>query len=87
MTERYGLGRKAIDCLRLLTVEPGPQRRLAALPVYDRWSEKAVWAKLHDLTDRGYCDYGVHVVGGWLTEKGRAALEEADADQTQQATV
>lgn len=42
-----------------------------------RWSEKAIDRKCEELADRGYLEYGVSARTGWLTDKGRQALQAA----------
>ncbi len=74
----YNLGEKAIDLLRLAGTDMStPQRMEAWDRVCAEYSEKAVFRKLQELTTRGYTNYGTSPRGAWLTDKGRAALEEA----------
>ncbi len=74
----YNLGNKAIDLLRMAGTDMStPQRMEAWDRVCARYSEKAVFRKLEELTTRGYTNYGTWSKGAWLTDKGRAALAEA----------
>ena len=71
------LQQKAIDCLKLCYIchtRDGEQWRRAYEIICAKYSEKAVIAKMEELTSRGYMEYGVSVRTGWLTDKGREAL-------------
>lgn len=68
---------KALDCLRIAATPCGAARDDLFARAGARWSDKAVWRKLEELYDRGYIECGTSVFSGWLTEKGRAALEAA----------
>jgi hypothetical protein len=77
------LGEKAIDCLVFIGQKQldGPEATFSAdsdrwQALCAKWGEKPVWAKLEELSDRGYIDYGVSVRGGWLTDKGKEKLRE-----------
>ena len=71
------LGQKAIDCLKLAELHgrwdwEWDEHYMA---ICERYSEKAVTVKMVELANRGYIEYGVSARTGWLTEKGKAALE------------
>jgi hypothetical protein len=69
------LGEKAIACLRIAQHRPmSPERKRLYDEAVTRYSENAVCAKMEELADRGYLDWGVSPRMGWLTEKGRKAL-------------
>lgn len=72
------LQHKALCCLVLAEMHDTPSEWQ---DFYDsiccQFSEKAVLAKLEELTNRGYVEYGVSARQSWLTEKGEAALAHA----------
>lgn len=74
----HRLGTKAVRILAMLAHPAGSERRRALYgEVCAAYSQKAVIAKIEELTSRGYAEYGVSPRGAWLTDKGREALTEA----------
>lgn len=69
---------KAIDCLILAQKDAFAFQRWDEWyeEICGRWSEKAVNRKMEELSKRGYIEYGVSARTGWLTDKGKAALEK-----------
>ncbi len=43
-----------------------------------RYSQKAVYAKLHELARKGYIEFGTSIPCAWLTEKGKSALRNVN---------
>lgn len=75
----HNLQPKALNCLLLASMTPGSEERDALYELICGWySERAVCAKMEELVRRGYLECGVSARTGWLTEKGKAALLEAD---------
>jgi hypothetical protein len=79
------LGEKAVACLRMAealhdrTITNWEDRDAKWDELYaqacDRYSEKAVITKFEELDRRRYIDSGVSSRTGWLTDKGKAALQ------------
>ena len=78
------LGQKSIACLLIAGIPPrnraGWWDRLYA-EACEQYSEKATCATFERLSRKGYIDYGVSARTGWLTDKGRAALQAAFTDK------
>jgi hypothetical protein len=73
------LGKKAIACLQMAALRPDePERRRLYEAACSRWSEKAVCAKFEELISKGYIGCGISARSGWLTARGRSALNEAN---------
>ena len=68
---------KTIDCLKLCSMQQSSQRNTFEVEICEKYSEKAVYTKLDELSRRGYIEYGTSITGTWLTEKGKKALREA----------
>lgn len=64
---------KTIDILKMCTLD---DRNEYVKQLCDKYSEKAVCAKLHELARKGYIDYGVSIWRAWLTDKGKKVMEE-----------
>jgi hypothetical protein len=76
------LGPKAVVCLAIAAL---PKRdhdewRRAYDAACERYSEKAVLRMFDSLAARDYIEYGVSARTGWLTEKGRAAMNAQRSD-------
>ncbi len=70
------LGEKAMACLRLASLDKiSSDWQLGYDAACASWSEKAVITAFESLVRRGYIECGVSARTGWLTEKGREALE------------
>jgi hypothetical protein len=73
------LSEKAIACLLIAETHKAGNYDSVWNECYriacQRFSEKAVNLKMLELARRGYIDYGVSARTGWLTEKGKAALQ------------
>jgi DNA-binding MarR family transcriptional regulator len=67
---------KTIACLKLCSM-PADERIAYEVMMWMRYSKKAVNAKLKELVERGYIQYGTSQSDAWLTEKGEKALREA----------
>lgn len=67
--------RKAIRCLALCALPAGSEERHCFKEtICKQHSEKAIAAKLEELTGKGYIEYGTSVWGAWLTQKGEFTL-------------
>lgn len=71
-----GLSQKSIDCLRIAEAYDQPETiwNIAYVTACQLYTEKVVLTKMEKLADRGYIEYGVSARTGWLTDKGRSAL-------------
>lgn len=74
------LSQKSINLLRIASLRGGDGNnwdawRSAYEEACRKYSEKAVLHKFEELERRQYLDCGVSARTGWLTEKGRSALE------------
>jgi len=73
------LGKKALTVLRLAAIPiDDPMRRDLTEAAARVYSQKAVDKKFEDLVREGYMECGVSARTGWLTPKGRAALDAAE---------
>ncbi len=79
------LHEKALTCLAFAALPIGTPERVAAIAAAcDRWSPKAVRAKVEELVDRGYIEPLLSGTAcGALTPKGLAALYAARESFTQ----
>jgi hypothetical protein len=68
-------GDKAHTVLRIAAMEIGADRCKAYEEACRRFSQKAVDTMFKSLESRGYIESGVSARTGWLTAKGKAALE------------
>lgn len=72
------LGQKALDCLKLIDLSFfSDEGQIWFNEISTKYSEKAVYMKLEELESKGYLDSGVTTRSGWLTIRGKRALEEA----------
>lgn len=76
---------KALACLAFAALPIASPERLAAIQAAcDRWSFKAISAKVEELVARGYIEPLRHGTAcGYLTEKGLSALTAARESRTQ----
>lgn len=79
---RFGL--KTIMCLRIAQARHDDRDEATATAIYERacaeFSEKAILRKFQELVDRDYMECGVTARSGWLTEKGRRALQAVERE-------
>lgn len=72
------VGDKTHLCLLIaslpVTSEERSARQAEAISLFGEWGYER---KMGWLADRGYIDFGVNPIYGWLTEKGEVALKEA----------
>lgn len=69
------MGPKSIGCLTLCALPIlSEARKTLEARLNAKFSEKAIYRRLEILDRRGYIDYGVSARTGWLTDKGKVAL-------------
>jgi hypothetical protein len=70
----HNLSDKSLICLLIADAHGSDQWNERYHRACEKFGEKVVNKKMDDLCRRGYIECGVSSVTGWLTEKGRAAL-------------
>lgn len=67
---------KTVDLLKYISIDLKPELRKKALEeLSSKYKMKQIYAKLEELSDKGYVEYGGNIVAGWLTPKGKELLE------------
>jgi DNA-binding PadR family transcriptional regulator len=67
---------KASDISEREMLEAFEARRLPMDKTFAAFPEKVVYAKMDKLDRKGFIEFGLNIRWGWLTEKGKARLEE-----------
>ena len=70
----HNLSDKSLICLLIADSHGSKRWNEYYTRACEKYSHKAINVKMEELADRGYIEYGVSVRTGWLTDKGRAAL-------------
>lgn len=69
------LSQKTVDLLRLASIPAGQElRRIEYQKLVALYGQKPVDRKMAELARRGYIEFGVSAVVGWLTKKGEEFL-------------